>query len=639
LGMRGGISLSNVNIGTKMRTLDVGQKQAAYTGVIVHAGQTEDGQSIDYSVGNDTGSVLEVTVPNGTLALAYMLLDKLKLRGFRYQPFEADGAIADPAIEIGDNITANNVPSIVMGIQTNHSRLMASTLKAPNDEEVNHEWKYEPRSERQFKRESAYTRSRLTINETEISAEVVRATDAENVLSGRITVASDAITAEVIRATAAEGTLRSSIQINAESISSEVTRATNAEGSLSTRITQNATDITAKVSKTGGSSSSFAWTLTDSSWTLTSNGTDVFKVTSGGAEVKGKITATSGYIGNGSSGFEIGNTYIRNGMTSLDDITHDGVYIGTDGIALGKGKFKATSNGVITATSGTIGGFTFGQNSLSKSTPDVSTVGQSQYQMMLQAPSTASTSNAAIVIRHRDYTGSGYGDWVNDFYVTYGGRLTANTGVFKGDVYAGSIKHGGDYGTLSGSGLTDGSIVSGKYGLNSIGNGNMIANTLNTGSMVSSIGTSLGYANFSNAVFNNQDVAAYVTAQYYFIRRNNANYSMSLHTHKFYVRDGYIYMSSKGGEADSVDWTGGEQGFNIADTQYYKDAVASARSAGYDDGYAQGKIDGVIELNRITSIYVTAVFSDSVGLRAYHSQGDYSYARLYPGDYWDGYDS
>lgn len=350
-----------------MRTLDVGQKQAAYTGVIVHAGQTEDGQSIDYSVGNDTGSVLEVTVPNGTLALAYMLLDKLKLRGYRYQPFEADGAIADPAIEIGDNITANNVPSIVMGIQTNHSRLMASTLKAPYDEEVNHEWKYEPRSERQFKRESAYTRSRLTINENEISAEVVRATDAENVLSGRITVAADAITAEVARATAAEGTLRGSIEINA-------------------------TNIAAKVSKSGGSSQSFGWNLTDSSWTLTSNGTDVFKVTSGGAEVKGKITATSGYIGNGSSGFEIGSNYIRNGMTSLTDTTNNGVYIGTNGIALGAGNFKVDSSG----------------------------------------------------------------------------NLTANTGTFKGDVYAGNILSGTNYGYFSGSGLSDYSIGYSKYGIGSV---------------------------------------------------------------------------------------------------------------------------------------------------------------------------
>lgn len=418
LEMRGGISLSNVNIGTKMRTLDVGKLQAAYTGVIVHSGQNADGEELVYSVGNDTGSVLEVTVPNGSYALACALLDKLKLRGYRYQPFDADGAIADPSIEIGDNITANNVPSIVMGINTNHSRLMASTLKAPFDEEVNHEWKYEPRSERQFKRESAYTRSRLTINENEISAEVIRATDAENVLSGRITVAADAITAEVARATESEGTLRASIQINADNISWEVNRAANAEGTLSSRIEQNADAITAKVSKTGGNSSSFAWTLTDSSWTLTANGTDVFKVTSSGAEVKGRITATSGYIGNGTSGFVIGNTYIRNGMVSRDDLVNNGIYVGTDGIALGAGKFKVTSAGAVTA-------------------------------------SNLSITGGSISIG-------------SNFSVDSSGNLTANTGTFKGDVYAGNIQHGPDYGYLSGSGLSDYSIGWSKYGTGSV---------------------------------------------------------------------------------------------------------------------------------------------------------------------------
>lgn len=243
-----------------MRALDIGQKRMAYTGVIVHAGQTEDGQEIDYSVGNDSGSVLEVNVPNGSYALACALLDKLKLRGYRYQPFEADGAIADPAIEIGDNITANNVSSIVMGINTNHSRLMASNLKAPFDEEVNHEWKYVPRFDRQFKRESAYTRSRLTITEGQISAEVVRATNAETQLSSRITI--------------------------------------------------NATEIAAKVSKTGGSSQSFGWSLTDSSWTLTSNNSTVLRATSSGIEVTGKIVATSG---------NIGGAVIENGVLTVEN--------------------------------------------------------------------------------------------------------------------------------------------------------------------------------------------------------------------------------------------------------------------------------------------------------------------------------
>jgi len=409
--MRGGISLSSVNIGTKMRTLDVGQKQAAYTGVIVHAGQTEDGQAIDYSVGNDTGSVLEVTVPNGTLALAYILLDKLKLRGYRYQPFEADGAIADPSIEIGDNITANNVPSIVMGINTNHSRLMASTLKAPIDEEVNHEWKYEPRSERQFKRESAYTRSRLTINENEISAEVVRASSAENVLSGRISVTADNITAEVARATAAEGTLRSSIEINA-------------------------TNIAAKVSKSGGSSQSFGWNLTDSSWTLTSNNSTVLKATSAGIEVTGKITATSGKIGN----FNIGATAIWNNISEYGGTQTTGVYLGTDGIQLGQSFFVDTW-GNVTAKNLEVTG------------------GKIKISPNFEVDTWGNVTAANLKLNGGQISIGG------NFNVDQYGNLTANTGSFRGNVSAGNIQYGEvngvNYGTFSGSGLTDYSIGSG----------------------------------------------------------------------------------------------------------------------------------------------------------------------------------
>ena len=81
-----------------------------------------------------------------------------------------------------------------------------------------------------------------------------------------------------------------------------------------------------------------------------------FKVTNGGV-----LTAKSGYIGNGSSGFTIGNTAIYNGMTSRDDTSHNGIWLGTDGIALGKGNFKVTNGGVLTAKSGYIGNWEIGQ--------------------------------------------------------------------------------------------------------------------------------------------------------------------------------------------------------------------------------------------------------------------------------------
>lgn len=56
-------------------------------------------------------------------------------------------------------------------------------------------------------------------------------------------------------------------------------------------------------------------------------------------------------------GFSVENNALYNGMTSLSDTTHDGVYLGTDGIALGKGSFKVTSAGALKTISGEIGGW------------------------------------------------------------------------------------------------------------------------------------------------------------------------------------------------------------------------------------------------------------------------------------------
>ena len=74
-------------------------------------------------------------------------------------------------------------------------------------------------------------------------------------------------------------------------------------------------------------------------------------------------TAGTIEIGNGVKPFTIGATtgtsghaYIYNGVTSTGDTAHDGIYIGTDGITLGKGVFKVTTAGALTATSADITG-------------------------------------------------------------------------------------------------------------------------------------------------------------------------------------------------------------------------------------------------------------------------------------------
>ena len=83
---------------------------------------------------------------------------------------------------------------------------------------------------------------------------------------------------------------------------------------------------------------------------------DYFKVSR-----TGSITATSGTIAKFTIGrADVGQSsergFIRYGMTRLEDRTHNGIYIGTDGISLGKGSFRVTAAGDLYASSGTFGG-------------------------------------------------------------------------------------------------------------------------------------------------------------------------------------------------------------------------------------------------------------------------------------------
>lgn len=147
---------------------------------------------------------------------------------------------------------------------------------------------------------------------------------------------------------------------NVEETYSKVTDLVKEAESL---ISQTAEMIKGKVSERGGDSS-FSWELISTGFSLKSNDNEVFKADSSGIEVKGSITANSGYIGSSSQGFSIGSRAIYNGINSVTASSGTGIYIGTDGINLGGGKFKVTSSGELTSKEGTIGGFTITDSSI-----------------------------------------------------------------------------------------------------------------------------------------------------------------------------------------------------------------------------------------------------------------------------------
>lgn len=166
--------MSEFNLDQKVRSLQIGRSIPAYTGVSVNAGQDSSGNERIYYAGDDSGYVLEVSTPYGSQQVADSLLAGLKLRGIGYDAYDSDGALLDPSAEIGDAVTINGTRSTILTRSVNHGRLMAATISSPFDEEVNHEYQYESKTRREFKRESAYTRARLTIAEDSIEAKVSR---------------------------------------------------------------------------------------------------------------------------------------------------------------------------------------------------------------------------------------------------------------------------------------------------------------------------------------------------------------------------------------------------------------------------------------------------------------------------------
>lgn len=256
-----------------------------------------------YVSAGDGDNVLELTCPWATVQMAEDILPNIS--EFSYQPYDTDWVKVDPAAELGDGVTINGVFSGIYTKETTFSTLMATRVAAPQDNAVDHEYPYKSQTDRKVTRQFADTRA--------------------------------------------------SLRVNAASIEAEVTARKAAEEEMKATLELHADEIAARVTQTGGDNKSFGWSLTADGFILSSGGTEVFKATSGGVEVKGKITATSGFIGNGSSGFTISSNAIYNKLSSLYGTTN-GVYIGTDGIALGGGRFRVDSSGNLYATTGTFTG-------------------------------------------------------------------------------------------------------------------------------------------------------------------------------------------------------------------------------------------------------------------------------------------
>lgn len=124
----------------------------SWAGVIVYYADEAAYEAGDTS--GETGRVLTCECPWATQATADGILDAIE--GHAYQPFSADGAVIDLALELGDSVTAGLTGETVSGpvftIDVTGSGIEQADIAAPGDAEIDHEYPYASYIDRSLKR-------------------------------------------------------------------------------------------------------------------------------------------------------------------------------------------------------------------------------------------------------------------------------------------------------------------------------------------------------------------------------------------------------------------------------------------------------------------------------------------------------
>ena len=261
-------------VGSKVLGKFTSDNEIVYSKVVINVDD-----DISYEAGTETGSTLTVSIPFGTQKMADEMLERVK--GKFYHPYNAETAIIDPAVEIGDAVEVNGVYGGVYKMSKNFDSLYSADISAPAKSEIGNEYPYYSSETREIVRQRKETRASVKILTDEIALEV-----SEREKQGK------ELTAE--------------LKVHSEQIS-------------------------ARVTKTGGSSSSFGWELLNDSWTVKANNTTVFRITKSGAEVRGKFIALSGKIG----GLDIQSDYLSYNNQVWNGTNSRGIYIGVNGIQCG----------------------------------------------------------------------------------------------------------------------------------------------------------------------------------------------------------------------------------------------------------------------------------------------------------------
>ena len=123
-----------------------------------------------YFAGSYDGYVMTIECPYGTQQMADDLL--AKAAGFEYQGYTAEQVVLPPEAELGDGINVAGVYGMIAHRSFKFTPGMTSTVEAPRELEVQHEYKYTSPQQRKVQRQIAQTKTLITKTSEEINLKV-----------------------------------------------------------------------------------------------------------------------------------------------------------------------------------------------------------------------------------------------------------------------------------------------------------------------------------------------------------------------------------------------------------------------------------------------------------------------------------
>lgn len=139
--------------------------------IILTVGYNEDdGETIQYVVGDDTHEIFEVECPWGTEAMANNLLNDIS--EFVYRPYNAVNVVVNPAFELWDGVFSEDEYSGITSYSRYFESLYTADISASGEEELDSEYPYISSEDLKNRMNNAKTRASLIVNSDRISSVV-----------------------------------------------------------------------------------------------------------------------------------------------------------------------------------------------------------------------------------------------------------------------------------------------------------------------------------------------------------------------------------------------------------------------------------------------------------------------------------